>query len=120
MLSRNSNSSTSSGVVAGPEPPQFVGLLPLPELAELTVPFAKIGGTIILPKSKGIEDEVIEASAAAEVLGAAPAITIEVDKPGDTSPDNIVYWMKISPTPREFPRRVGIPHQSPLIDRKES
>ena len=92
----------------------------LAELAELTVPFAKIGGTIILPKSKGIKDEVIEASAAAEILGAAPAITIEVDKPGDSPPDNIVYWMKISPTPREFPRRVGIPHQSPLIERTES
>jgi 16S rRNA (guanine527-N7)-methyltransferase len=92
----------------------------LAELAELTIPFAKIGGTIILPKSKGVEDEVNEASAAAEMLGAAPAITIEVDKPGNSPPDDMVYWMKISPTPREFPRRVGIPHQSPLIERTES
>jgi 16S rRNA (guanine527-N7)-methyltransferase len=88
----------------------------LAELAELTIPFAKIGGTVILPKSKGVEQEVSEAAAAAEVLGAAPALTLEVSKPGSSPPDDMVYWMKISTTPREFPRRVGIPHQSPLIE----
>ncbi len=92
----------------------------LAELAELTIPFAKIGGTIILPKSKGVEEEVSEAAAAAEVLGAAPALTLEVNKPGDSPPDDMVYWMKISTTPQEFPRRVGIPHQSPLIEQTES
>ncbi len=91
----------------------------LAELAELTIPFANIGGTVILPKSKGVEDEVAEASAAAEILGSAPAITIEVNKPGTSPPDDMVYWMKISPTPSEFPRRVGIPHQSPLVERSD-
>lgn len=91
----------------------------LAELAELTIPFANIGGTVILPKSIGAEDEVNEAAAAAEILGAAPAVTIRVSHPGDSPPDDMVYWMKISPTPREFPRRVGIPHQSPLIDHTE-
>lgn len=91
----------------------------LAELAELTIPFAKIGGTVILPKSQGAADEVAEASAAAEVLGAAPALVLEVDKPGTSPPDDMVYWMKISTTPREFPRRVGIPHQSPLIEQPE-
>lgn len=87
----------------------------LAELAELTIPFAKIGGTVILPKSQGVQDEVEEAAAAAELLGTAPALVLEVDKPGTSPPDDMVYWMKISATPREFPRRVGIPHQSPLI-----
>jgi len=91
----------------------------LAELAELTIPFANIGGTVILPKSKGVADEVAEAAAAAELLGAAPAITLEVDQPGSSPADDMVYWMKISSTPREFPRRVGIPHQSPLIERSE-
>jgi 16S rRNA (guanine527-N7)-methyltransferase len=91
----------------------------LPELAELTIPFANIGGTVILPKSSGVEDEVNEAAAAAEVLGAAPAITLEVSNPGDSPPDDMVYWMKISKTPREFPRRVGIPHQSPLVEQED-
>lgn len=88
----------------------------LAELAELTIPFANIGGTVILPKSSGVADEVNEAAAAAEILGAAPAITLEVSKPGNSPPDDMVYWMKISPTPNEFPRRSGIPHQSPLIE----
>jgi 16S rRNA (guanine527-N7)-methyltransferase len=91
----------------------------LAELAELTIPFANIGGTVILPKSSGVADEVNEAAVAAEVLGAAPAITLEVKQPGDSPPDDMVYWMKISPTPKEFPRRVGVPHQSPLVERAE-
>ena len=87
----------------------------LPELAELTIPFANMGGTVILPKSAGVAEEVRQAASAAELLGAAPALVLEVDKPGASPPDDMVYWMKISKTPRVFPRRVGIPHQSPLI-----
>ncbi len=88
----------------------------LAELAELTIPFAKIGGTVILPKSQGVADEVEEAAGAADILGAAPALTLEVSKPGESPPDDMVYWMKISSTPEEFPRKVGIPHQSPLVE----
>tara|TARA_Y100001934_G_scaffold88871_1_gene110262 strand:- start:7542 stop:8294 length:753 start_codon:yes stop_codon:yes gene_type:complete len=87
----------------------------LNELAELTIPFANIGGTVILPKSGEVAAEVKQAASAAELLGAAPALVLEIDKPGTSPPDDMVYWMKISNTPREFPRRVGIPHQSPLI-----
>lgn len=92
----------------------------LAELAELTIPFANIGGTVIVPKSAGpeAESEVEQAAAAAEVLGAAPAITLIVDEPGSSPPDRMVYWMKISKTPAEFPRRVGVPHRSPLIELK--
>ena len=91
---------------------------PLAELAELTIPFANIGGTVILPKgaSADVEAEVDQAAAAAEILGAAPAITLQVDRPGSSPPDHMVYWMKISPTPGEFPRRVGVPHRSPLLE----
>jgi 16S rRNA (guanine527-N7)-methyltransferase len=94
------------------------GVARLAELAELTIPFANLGGTVILPKSAGSGDEVNEAAAAAELLGAAPAITLEVDRPGNSPPDDMVYWMKISPTPVEFPRRTGVPHRSPLIEPK--
>ena len=89
----------------------------LAELAELTIPFANIGGTIILPKSDDIEGELGEAVVAADVLGAAPAISLQVDRPGKSPPDRMVYWMKISPTPIDFPRKVGVPHHSPLIEK---
>ena len=89
----------------------------LTELAELTIPFANIGGTIILPKSDDIERELDEAAAAADVLGAAPAISLRVDRPGTSPPDRMVYWMKISPTPIAFPRNIGVPHRSPLIEK---
>lgn len=87
----------------------------LPELAELTLPFLNVGGVAVLPKSTGIEQELREAEFAAEELGAAPAITLTVDNPGSSPADEIVYWMKISSTPEKFPRRVGVPHQAPLL-----
>ena len=87
----------------------------LPELAELTLPFLNIGGVAVLPKSAGIEQELREAESAAEELGASPAITLTVDSPGSSPADQIVYWMKISSTPNQYPRRVGVPHQAPLL-----
>jgi len=87
----------------------------LPELAELTLPFLNIGGVAVLPKSAGIERELREAEFAAEELGASPAITLTVDSPGSSPADQIVYWMKISSTPDQYPRRVGLPHQAPLL-----
>ena len=64
------------------------GVARLAELSELTLPFAKIGGTVILPKSQGVQDEIDEASAALEVLGSAPALVISVEKPGNSPTDD--------------------------------
>ena len=87
----------------------------LAELAELTLPFAKVGGAVIVPKGAGIEDEVEEAAYAAEQMGAAPAITQTVSSPGSAPADTVLYWLKLSPTPPRYPRRVGVPHKQPLL-----
>jgi 16S rRNA (guanine527-N7)-methyltransferase len=92
------------------------GVARLPELAELTLPFAAVGGTVISAKGPGIAGEVRDAEYAAAVLGAAPAITETVSSPGAMPPDTLVYWLKISSTPDQYPRMSGVPHTSPLIE----
>lgn len=86
----------------------------LPELAELTLPFAKTGGTVIAPKGGGIEAEVVAARFAAQQLGAGPASSSVVSSPGARAPDTMVVWQKIHATPSRYPRRPGTPHKEPL------
>jgi len=86
----------------------------LSELAELTLPFCRIGGVVIAAKQREVAAEVRDASWAADQLGAAPAETRAVAAPGPALPDTLVIWEKVSPTPGRFPRRVGIPHKRPL------
>ena len=85
------------------------------ELAELTLPFVAVGGAAISAKGSGVEDELEESAWAAEVLGATPALSANVSVPGTAAADTIVYWMKISQTPAEYPRRNGAPHMRPLL-----
>jgi 16S rRNA (guanine527-N7)-methyltransferase len=87
----------------------------LAELAELTLPFARVGGAVIAVKGADITSEMDEAAYAAEQMGAAPAIARPVASPGSAPADTIVYWLKICPTPARYPRRAGVPHKSPLL-----
>ena len=91
------------------------GVAELPELAELTLPFAGIGGTVVSAKGLSGEREIDESEWAASELGAAPAINQVVESPGTSPPDLLVYWLKIASTPDRFPRRPGVPHKRPLV-----
>ncbi len=91
------------------------GVAELPELAELTLPFAVIGGTVISAKGLSGEREIGESEWAASELGAAPAIHQVVDTPGSSPPDLLVYWLKIASTPDRYPRRPGVPRKRPLV-----
>lgn len=94
------------------------GVARLVELAELTIPFAAVGGAVAAVKGPDVESEIAEAEWAAGKLGAAPTISNTVSQPGDSAPDTMVYWMKIGETPDEFPRRTGIPRQKPLLQQR--
>ncbi|MDA0232861.1 MAG: 16S rRNA (guanine(527)-N(7))-methyltransferase RsmG [Chloroflexi bacterium] len=93
------------------------GVARLAELAELTLPFAAVGGVVVAAKGQGVETELEESAAAAELMGAAPGIAATVSAPGTgaISPDTMVYWMKIGHTPAEYPRRNGVPHSRPIM-----
>jgi len=82
-------------------------------LVELTLPFARVGGTIILPKGGAALEEFEEASYAIRLLGGAarPVQTTPVEE------TNVIVIDKRSPTRNEYPRRVGMPNKTPLLRR---
>ena len=86
----------------------------LSELAELTLPFCRVGGAVIAVKQQEVAVEVREASWAAGQLGASPAEVRTVTVPGPAPADALVIWAKAAPTPARFPRRAGLPHKRPL------
>jgi 16S rRNA (guanine527-N7)-methyltransferase len=84
-------------------------------LAELTVPFAKVGGRVALVKGQQAEEELTEAAEALHLLKALHAGTLE------TPTGRIVVLNKGAATPRIYPRADGEPKRAPLgIDRKNT
>jgi len=95
------------------------GVARLCELAELVLPFVIPGGTAIIPKGQGAELEIREGQFAIETMGGLPPIAQEVTSPGAAPGDTIVYILKVRPTPYDYPRRTGLPHQRPLLRTNE-
>lgn len=81
---------------------------PLRTLAELTVPFAKLGGRILLVKGEKADQELADASNALHVLKAVHVTTLV------TPTGRIVVLEKGALTPRLYPRANGEPKRSPL------
>lgn len=80
----------------------------LPTLLELTAPFAKVGGKILLIKGEQAGAEVDEAREAMHLLKVVHVGTL------DTPTGRIVVLEKPSATPRTYPRADGEPKRSPL------
>jgi 16S rRNA (guanine527-N7)-methyltransferase len=80
----------------------------LNSLAEITVPFAKIGGRVLLMKGEKAAEEVIEADTAFKLLNAVFVQTIELPT------GKVVVLEKNSATPRIYPRGDGEPTNRPL------
>lgn len=77
-------------------------------LCEYCLPFAKVGGSFIAQKGPDIEEEISSAMHAIDVLGGSLIDKIKVPS------GFIVVIEKTKPTPKEFPRRAGIPAKKPL------
>ena len=87
-------------------------LAPLRTLAELTLPFVRMGGLVLAPKGKEAEAEVKEAREALKTLnGSVRAVE---DLPLSEPPQKVVVIDKELPTPQRFPRRPGMPAKRPL------
>ncbi|HKA48271.1 MAG TPA: 16S rRNA (guanine(527)-N(7))-methyltransferase RsmG [Candidatus Dormibacteraeota bacterium] len=83
-------------------------LAPMPVLAELCLPFVRVGGRLL-----AMETEVEDATRAIAALGGGAQSVI----PAPSSARNrgvVVIVPKISPTPAEYPRRPGVPARRPL------
>lgn len=87
---------------------------PLPALAELTIPFARPGGLIVLPKGPKAPKELEEAMPALELLGATIVDLETLNIPGIEETRKLILLRKRKETPSRFPRRPGIPQKRPL------
>lgn len=86
-------------------------LAPMPVLAELCLPFVRVGGRLLAQKT---EHEDVEAAAhAIEVLGGSPPQILAAASEARRS-GTIVVVTKHRATPQAYPRRPGVPSRRPL------
>ena len=83
-------------------------------LAELTLPFCRVGGLVIAQKKLSARDEIDQAQGAIEALGGRLSDVREVLVDGLEDARALVVLEKVRATPARFPRRPGIPAKRPL------
>src|SRR5579859_1431530 len=86
-------------------------LAPMPVLAELCLPFVRVGGRLLAQKTE--TEDVGAASRAIEMLGGGPARVVAAPSTLRRA-GTIVVVEKIGPTPDAYPRRAGLPARKPL------
>jgi len=89
-------------------------LAPLNVLLEYCLPFVKVGGAVIVLKSKNIEDEISVSSNALKILGGKIESIKELVIPKTDILRKIVIIKKESKTPEKYPRRAGLAKKNPL------
>lgn len=83
-------------------------LAPTRVLAELTLPFVRVGGVSAAPKGERLDEELAEAARALEAIHAV-AETHALPTGG-----RLLVLRKRGATPERYPRRPGIPSKRPL------
>jgi len=81
-------------------------------LLELTAPYVKVGGAVLAMKGTAAREELAECAGAMKKLG----LKLEQVKefPIDGTNHAVIVLRKVSPTPRQYPRRFAKIKQSPL------
>ena len=90
------------------------GVASMRVLMELTLPYCRIGGTVVTLKNGEIAPEVAASLHAIEVLGGRMREIKCVDVEGLQDGRALVVVEKVKPTPSKFPRRPGLPVKHPL------
>ncbi|MDR1800563.1 MAG: 16S rRNA (guanine(527)-N(7))-methyltransferase RsmG [Lachnospiraceae bacterium] len=85
-------------------------------LSEYCLPLLRIGGTMVLYKSKRASEEIIEAENALNILGARllNKVDLNLKTSNDEYDRSLVVVSKIKETPVKYPRKAGKPEKSPL------
>ncbi len=86
----------------------------LPVLAEYTLPLVKVGGRVIAQKGQDPAAEVKEAANALGILGGKLSRILPVVVPGLEAERHLVVIQKVKSTPRQYPRRPGLPAKKPI------
>ena len=83
-------------------------------LAELCLPFCRVGGTVVAQKKGDIEEEIDNAGRAIDAMGGRLKEVKEVSVAGLGDGRRLVLLEKVRPTPDGYPRRPGVPAKRPL------
>jgi 16S rRNA (guanine527-N7)-methyltransferase len=86
----------------------------LPVLAEYTLPFCRLGGTVIAQKGVRAQEEAHLAEYAVSMLGGQVRRVIPIELLGLAETRNLVVIEKTARTPIKYPRRPGMPAKRPL------
>ncbi|WP_314796186.1 16S rRNA (guanine(527)-N(7))-methyltransferase RsmG [uncultured Selenomonas sp.] len=87
----------------------------LPVLLEYTLPFVRVGGTLLALKGRAYAEEQKEARRAAEVLGGGRISARPVHLPGLDDVRAILMVTKERQTPAAYPRGGGAPTRRPIL-----
>ena len=90
------------------------GVAALPVLAELLLPFVKVGGAFVPYKSGKIQEEIEAAGKAVEILGGWIGQRKEFMLPGSDMYRCLLYIEKVKATAKKYPRKAGMPTKEPL------
>ena len=83
-------------------------------LAELCLPFVKVGGAFLALKGPAVAGELQEAGRAVALLGGKVEQVFDYAVPGEELRHNVVVIRKISATAKQYPRRFATIKKSPL------
>lgn len=87
-----------------------------PVLVEYLLPLIKVGGLVVMQKSASAKEEVDASRNAIRLMGGKLISILPVKLPGIEDERYLVVLEKTKPTPDEFPRRVGVPAKSPILN----
>lgn len=85
----------------------------IPTLLEYCTPFLKIDGRFICMKADA-EQEIKEASNAMKILNVQKEIVDKFTLPEIDAERTIIVYKKINNTPKQYPRKAGMPAKEPL------
>lgn len=83
-------------------------------LSELCLPLVKKGGCFIAMKASNTKEEMKESEQAILTLGGRIEEDISFDLPLDAGERHILKIAKIKETPKNYPRKPGVPNKNPL------
>lgn len=92
---------------------------PLTTLLEITAPFVRPGGILVLWKSLHIEEELEQSLYARSALSTHLVRTDRYTLPGDWGERQLLVFAKSAPIHKRFPRENGLPKNRPLFSKED-
>jgi len=87
---------------------------PADVLCEYLLPYVRVGGCALCWKGPALKDELAGGRRAAHLLGGRLEMPVSCPVDGREWEHLILPIRKVQPTPKQYPRKAGVPKQKPL------